>query len=163
MQTLIHRETQNRRNRILAPFLTGQEQENFHQQQADSGALISGSAALQFFNGERYHDSDLDVYVSISAAFPILSSLLFVGYGLSVPSTLGQDTLQCTTDPDSLAHQIIYSAKQGRFHGNYRMENWTILSVLNLTRGSALIQLILTKGPPMLAVTSFSACMSRIR
>ena len=37
----------------------------FHTIQAESGTIISGSSALQFFNREIFEDSDLDLYLHL--------------------------------------------------------------------------------------------------
>lgn len=48
--------------------------------QADTGMLISGSTALQFFDRTDYPDSDLDIYVEQRHAFLVAKWLLLVGY-----------------------------------------------------------------------------------
>ncbi|THU97433.1 hypothetical protein K435DRAFT_615366, partial [Dendrothele bispora CBS 962.96] len=48
--------------------------------QYETGMLISGSAALQFFDNTMYPESDLDLYVALREADPIGQFLLERGY-----------------------------------------------------------------------------------
>lgn len=48
----------------------------FRSVQASTGAVISGSAALQFLNRTIYPNSDLDLYVSAEESFPLCKFLM---------------------------------------------------------------------------------------
>jgi hypothetical protein len=68
-------------NQRLSRFFSPHEIIHFRQWlQADTGMLISGSTALQFFDRTDYPDSDLDIYVEQQYALVIAKWLLLVGY-----------------------------------------------------------------------------------
>ncbi|KAI0071357.1 hypothetical protein K474DRAFT_1607059 [Panus rudis PR-1116 ss-1] len=52
----------------------------FRQLQAETGTLISGSSALQFFDRTFYPDSDLDLYVPMSYRVEVGNYLMRCGY-----------------------------------------------------------------------------------
>ncbi|KAF4566487.1 hypothetical protein EYR36_011914 [Pleurotus pulmonarius] len=56
---------------ILEPFISLEHIPAFRRLQAESGLVISGSAALQFFTRVTYPESDLDLYVEYEHAFEV--------------------------------------------------------------------------------------------
>lgn len=149
-----------RRRRLLyLPFFDDDEQRLFLQEQANTGAIVSGSTALQLFNRAFYSGSDLDVYVTYETSIPMLSLLMRMGY-----RTISPSTTPATTQPahlsipaiETLAHGILWASLFcGR--GDYKMEGLCIYAVVNLERGEAIVQLIVTRGQPMEAILNFSA------
>jgi len=64
----------------LERFFTPKEIIEFRKLQATTGTIISGSAAVQFFDRTVYEDSDLDLYVQHQSARPIALWLQSIGY-----------------------------------------------------------------------------------
>ncbi|KAG8819209.1 hypothetical protein FRC19_010028, partial [Serendipita sp. 401] len=69
---------------VLYPHLSVKDVLNntlrFRSIQAETGTLISGSQALQFFDRAHYLDSDLDLYVSCRHTLTVGLFLLSIGY-----------------------------------------------------------------------------------
>jgi hypothetical protein len=65
-------------NRILEPYF--QSPDAFRILQSQTDTLISGSAALQFFDRSFYPESDLDLYVDLSYAKAVVTFLKQDGY-----------------------------------------------------------------------------------
>lgn len=82
----------------------------FRELQASTGAVISGSSALQFMNRQRYDDSDLDIYVTSEYAYRVCEWILFhSGKTYSYHSSL-------PISHKSLEHQFKYMKKQFSKH-----------------------------------------------
>ncbi|KAF7422279.1 hypothetical protein PC9H_010435 [Pleurotus ostreatus] len=58
-------------NPILEPFIPLEHIPAFRRLQGESGLVISGSAALQFFTRATYPESDLDLYVEYAHVFEV--------------------------------------------------------------------------------------------
>lgn len=56
---------------ILEPFIPSEHIPAFRRLQGESGLVISGSVALQFFTRVTYPESDLDLYVEYAHAFEV--------------------------------------------------------------------------------------------
>ncbi|KAG8867440.1 hypothetical protein FRC20_005758 [Serendipita sp. 405] len=68
-------------NKHLEPFFGDLKNTlRFRSIQAETGTLISGSQALQFFDRAHYLDSDLDLYVSCRHTLTVGVFLLSIGY-----------------------------------------------------------------------------------
>lgn len=67
-------------DKLLSPYFTSTEVIRFRKLQCDTGALISGSTALQFFDRVTYSESDLDVYVEHRFSRTLAEWLLEIGY-----------------------------------------------------------------------------------
>lgn len=66
--------------RLLGPFFSETQILEFRRLQFETGALISGSTALQFFDRSFYPDSDLDIYVHFENMREIALWLDSIGY-----------------------------------------------------------------------------------
>jgi hypothetical protein len=64
----------------LERFFTAKEIIEFQKLQATTGTIISGSAAVQFFDRALYKDSDLDLYMQHQSARPMALWLQSIGY-----------------------------------------------------------------------------------
>lgn len=73
-----HTRLQFKIERILSRFFSNPLE--FRRLQARTATLISGSAALQFFDRSFYAESDLDLYVAIPFAVDIVTFLIGEGY-----------------------------------------------------------------------------------
>ena len=67
-------------DRLLSRYFTPAEILCFRELQCVTGALISGSTAVQFFDRETYPDSDLDVYVEHRYVRTLTDWLVKIGY-----------------------------------------------------------------------------------
>ncbi|KAF8662093.1 hypothetical protein AX16_001203 [Volvariella volvacea WC 439] len=67
-------------SRLLSPYFTPAQILDFQYLQAETGTLISGSTALQFFDRSTYPESDLDLYTEHRYALPLLTWLARIGY-----------------------------------------------------------------------------------
>ena len=67
-------------DRLLLRYFTPAEITRFRELQYLTGALISGSTALQFLDRDTYPDSDLDVYVQYRFIRPLTEWLVQIGY-----------------------------------------------------------------------------------
>lgn len=145
-------------HRVLAPFFTFVQRLLFVEVQQLSGALISGSTALSFFNEETYPDSDLDVFVDFEWHIPVFEFLEDAGYQY-LPRDGQPDTLQDIIDeripPCNHAPGISFNAP-GDYQGH------TVVKVLNFTRteSSRRVQVILTRGCPLLSIFQFHSSES---
>ncbi|KJA24233.1 hypothetical protein HYPSUDRAFT_538032 [Hypholoma sublateritium FD-334 SS-4] len=92
-------------DRLLSRYFSPAEINRFRELQYRTGALISGSTALQFFDSNTYPDSDLDVYVEHRFVRTLTDWLVDIGYKytplsdsadmatLDAPTPLGANTL----------------------------------------------------------------------
>ncbi|KJA24234.1 hypothetical protein HYPSUDRAFT_136540, partial [Hypholoma sublateritium FD-334 SS-4] len=67
-------------DRLLSRYFTPAEIIRFRELQHLTGALISGSTAVQFFDRDTYPDSDLDVYVEHRFVRTLTNWLVKIGY-----------------------------------------------------------------------------------
>ncbi len=61
--------------RLLKAFIDQDSVSAFRKMQRATGAIIGGSAALQFFTRQEYSSSDLDLYVHVSSAGKVFCAL----------------------------------------------------------------------------------------
>ena len=67
-------------DRLLSRYFNSIEILRFRKLQYLTGALISGSTAIEFFDRTIYPDSELDVYVELKFARTIADWLVEIGY-----------------------------------------------------------------------------------
>lgn len=67
-------------DKLLSRYFTPPEINRFRELQCQTGTLISGSTALQFFDRAIYPESDLDLYVEYRLSAAIAAWLLEIGY-----------------------------------------------------------------------------------
>ncbi|KAK7696092.1 hypothetical protein QCA50_000735 [Cerrena zonata] len=85
--------------RILSRFLS--DPLKFRRLQAGTGTLISGSAALQFFDRSFYPESDLDLYVHVQFAKEVGIFLLEDGY-VFAPNSVQEDDFAEISDEQTI-------------------------------------------------------------
>lgn len=132
-------------SRILKPFISLDEDvDGFREMMHKTGAIISGSSALQAFARVHYDGSDLDLYVHETKEADVNSFLKFLGYRTSESNIATKEGL----DPDDGypgKTEIIRVATYIRYP-SYRV-----------------IQVIYTTNAPVLAVLQFhSSELNRI-
>ncbi|TFK63286.1 hypothetical protein BDN72DRAFT_776064, partial [Pluteus cervinus] len=71
-------------DRILKPFFFEEERLRFRHLQEEIGVVISGSAALQFFDRVKFENSDLDLYVHMACASRLEEWLEDIGFSKKV-------------------------------------------------------------------------------
>ncbi|KAF8333315.1 hypothetical protein F5887DRAFT_922077 [Amanita rubescens] len=82
-------------SRILEPYIGNENEiELFRGMMRKTGAVISGSTALQAFARVQYDDSDLDLYVDRSRTGPVRTFLTILGYARLELSRGTNDSLE---------------------------------------------------------------------
>ncbi|TFK63310.1 hypothetical protein BDN72DRAFT_964018 [Pluteus cervinus] len=71
--------------KTLGHYFTPDQITAFRILQAQTGAIISGSTALQFFDRTYYPESDLDLYVTDEDAEPLIDWIMGIGYNPQAP------------------------------------------------------------------------------
>ncbi len=133
--------------------------------QASTGAIVSGSNALQFFNRSHYPESDLDVYAPVKSCQIISDFMLGLGYEF-VPSSCQlptfKDTIARRNRPTSY-HTRKPRAKNNSFEGIRGMFTFSKMDPSDLTPEAPRlkVQLILTAPNPMEAVFNFHSSTSQ--
>ncbi|KAL0072165.1 hypothetical protein AAF712_001088 [Marasmius tenuissimus] len=132
-------------NKLLLPYFTYDEIQDFRMVQAYTGALISGSTALQYFERTRYKDSDLDVYVEYRHAKVLADFLESAGYIFKPKESQRQDltlasALEGTDDENECEYGPGLKGIQGIF---------------SLTKGERNIQIITAKDSTMEVIFNF--------
>ncbi|PBK94470.1 hypothetical protein ARMGADRAFT_927447 [Armillaria gallica] len=137
--------------RILLPFFSWPYLLLFVEMQKLTGLLISGSAALYFFNDQFYCLSDLDLYVDFDRRDAVIEFLLKAGYQykprpnqdpkLENTALLHSSQLAIFTMHTTTVTFVVQSDYSGK----------TIMAVLNFQRlgHENVIQVILTHGTPV--------------
>ncbi|KAK1223767.1 hypothetical protein PQX77_013291 [Marasmius sp. AFHP31] len=132
-------------NRLLLPYFTYNEIQDFRMVQAYTGALISGSTALQYFERIRYEDSDLDLYVEDRHAKVLADFLESVGYTFKPKPSQRQDlTLTSALEGTDDENECKYGPGLKGIRG-----------IFSLTKGKRNIQIITAKDSTMEVIFNF--------
>ncbi|KAJ6495908.1 hypothetical protein DFH09DRAFT_1002254 [Mycena vulgaris] len=130
---------------LLSPFFGNAENvKHFREIQAQTGTLISGSTALQFFERVRWPRSDLDIYAH--REFATIPAHFLVGNGYIFNPRPNQN-------PDLLA-QLSKTTKD-RLTLSYLGRG--ISDVFDFSKGDRKVQLIVACSTPMEIILSFHA------
>ncbi|THV00626.1 hypothetical protein K435DRAFT_608781, partial [Dendrothele bispora CBS 962.96] len=125
---------------LLSRYFTLEETHLFRCVQALTGAVISGSTALQLFSRVRWNESDLDVYVEYSTGYLMAVFLMSIGYSF-IP------TARQSSNMSEAYRQVklddIYDDGRG------------FASVFNFLRASSKIQIVTAKYSPVDVVLNF--------
>ncbi|THU91928.1 hypothetical protein K435DRAFT_673033, partial [Dendrothele bispora CBS 962.96] len=138
-------------SKLLAPYFSDDQHiVQFRELQYHHGILISGSTALQFFDRVTYQGSDLDLYVNVDHAAPLLVFLSEIHY-VFVPRSPGQCEFQRRLSENNL----------GQLRRRY--EGRGIMIVFDHIKDGKKIQVIVTKQGPIDCILSFhSTCVMNI-
>ncbi|KAK7682806.1 hypothetical protein QCA50_014190 [Cerrena zonata] len=139
-------------DRILSRFFTSPLA--FRQLQARTGSLISGSAALQFFDRSYYPESDLDIYVPFKHRIEVGLFLFKEGYQFE-PGRGQDDGFHATLSVDRRADFDEY---------DFRGVHAVLTFVKNWVDGTATkAQMIVAISTPMEAILGFhSTCVMNL-
>ena len=139
-------------NHGVGRYFTVQEIFHFRELQATTGAIISGSTALQFFDRTVYADSDLDIYVQHDRARDLALWLDSIGYTFVPLENDNFKTLQMSLDksPDFDPTDITFD--------NEYCDGVIILNFIKEDQPS--IQVITSRGPPLGMVLQFHSSAS---
>jgi hypothetical protein len=127
---------------VIGPYFDSHHDvQTIREMMKETGAIISGSTALQFFARETYGDSDLDIYVEDNNSNMSLSCLMNLGYNV-LPNAIG--------------------TKDGLEPGDGYPGELEIEKVITLVKqGNArFVQLVCTRREPVLAVLQFHSSKS---
>ncbi|THU90470.1 hypothetical protein K435DRAFT_601980, partial [Dendrothele bispora CBS 962.96] len=126
---------------LLSPrYFTIEETIMFRTVQALTGAVISGSTALQLFARVRWRESDLDVYVQHSTGY--LMAIFFITIGYSFQPTARQGA-SISDAYDQFHLDEVYDDGRG------------FACVLNFQRGTSKVQLVTAKYSPFDVILNF--------
>ena len=126
----------------MQPFIRPETLYCFRQMLQATGAIISGSTALQFLDRARYDDSDLDIFVN-HLKCDIVSKWL-LNQGMKRVKNISQPT------PDGIDDVDGYNGSGETHH----VEEYEV-TYSELPRR---IQLIATSSDPVIAVLNFHSC-----
>jgi hypothetical protein len=133
--------------KFLSPYFSETQIPQFRSLQLQTGMLISGSTALQFFLRTPWAGSDLDLYVECQYVPDVSHFLLDCGY----------------------THEPYEGQIQNAFHQNIRNPAYYsgrgIRTVFNFQKGGVYIQIIVASTSAMHSVLSFhsSRCFISLR
>lgn len=134
-------------DRLLAPFLSFVD--DFREVQSRTGALISGSTALQLFDRAHYAGADLDVYVGCPHALDLATYLREREHYEFRPQPS-----QRSTPEDALAMAFVHPT----LYGYYKLAG--IVGVLNFVHNDKKIQIIVARHSPLDVILNFHSSMS---
>lgn len=135
--------------------------------QAQTGAVISGSNALQFLDRDIYPDSDLDIFVNIGNALDVCSWIAqSAGNGYSFEPNETQQAEGSFTYSDVIEKFGVHHERDRVFidldMNHY--ERSAAYSVINFTStvgftGTRKVQVIVTSSTPMAKILTFHSSM----
>ena len=126
---------------LMQPFIRPETLYCFRQTLQATGAIISGSTALQYLDRARYEHSDLDIFVNHFKCDIVSEWLL--NQGMKRVKNTSQPTPDGTDDAD------VYDAGE-----THHVEEYEV-TYSELPRR---IQLIATSSDPVIAVLNFHSC-----
>lgn len=133
--------------KLMSPYFSESQLKDFRELQARTGAVISGSMALQFFGRIRYDKSDLDIYVEHGQCLQIAKFLEDIGYLYKPRPSQGSE----------LAARVDHVARNlGRIKlddGHYLGRG--MADVFNFDKGDQKIQLITAVNDPVEVILAF--------
>ncbi|KAH8801874.1 hypothetical protein DL96DRAFT_1475866 [Flagelloscypha sp. PMI_526] len=141
-------------DRVFSPFFTPEQTIDLRKIQAKFSVVVSGSAAVQFFDRVKYRHSDLDLYVDLEAMRPLASFIESAGYVFK--NNVSQN-------PSLKTALAVLSDRNppGYFGGHPAYNNPGIREVFSfeeeLSPGGETrhVQMIVSKGPVMAAIFEF--------
>jgi hypothetical protein len=130
-------------SRILRRYVsTDREVKEFRDMMHNTGAIISGSSALQIFARVHYDESDLDLYVEETKAYSVSLCLSGLGYSRLESNIATKDSL----DPGD------------GYPGKTEIER---VETFRRHESERIVQLINTVREPIFAVLQFHSSTSR--
>lgn len=130
-------------DRILSRFFTSPR--GFRQLQARTGTLLSGSAALQFFDRSHYPESDLDIHVPLK-------------YGIEVGEFLFKEGYKFKPEREQIDnfYEIVTTDRPPDAYYEFKGLRVVLTFVKRWDDGTAVkAQMIVTKSTPMEAILGF--------
>ncbi|THU97391.1 hypothetical protein K435DRAFT_889001, partial [Dendrothele bispora CBS 962.96] len=138
------------RRLLLRYFDTILDVAQFRFLQHQTGMLISGSAALQFFDDTVYPESDLDLYVNVGKAQPVMEFLVERGF-----------TFQPGKKQSGNWEQALNDEAQDEWDGYPVTKD--IVGVFNFVNRGKIVQIITSRQSPMGVVLKFhSTCVMNV-
>ena len=151
-------------DRLLSRYFTPTEILRFRELQCLTGALISGSTAVQFFDRATYPDSDLDVYVEHRLVRPLAEWLVEIGYKYTpLSQSANMATLDAAfgTNPPERGHVPEVAAEDVFFSGQHYAKSSLVLN-FEKKHPQRVIQLITSLTCPLQSILDFHSSTSSI-
>ncbi len=148
--------------KLLSPFFTASQREEFFKVQKNMGMLIGGSIVTSYFTEVILPDVDLDTFVQFERRGPMLEFMKSVNYTFMPMATqlLSLDYMYNSPSSRILSRghiPLISFVCPGEYSGH------AIVSVLNFRHDQMgrIVQVVLTKGTPVYAILQFhsSTCL----
>jgi hypothetical protein len=143
--------------RLLNRYLSDKEILELRCLQFRTGAIISGSTALQFLDRSFYPNSDLDIYVQQDYKQEIASWLGIIGYKMLPTKGSTKTNLQHTMDEMAQLSDVpIVPPSSTIYPGSF--------AILEFSRGFSenKVQLMITEGSPVASVLNFHSSMFKL-
>ena len=143
--------------RLLSRYLSDKEILELRCLQFSTGAIISGSTALQFLDRSFYPDSDLDIYVQQDYTQEIASWLETIGYKMLPREGSTKTNLQHTmAEMAELSDVPMIPPSSNIYPGSF--------AILEFSRGYSenRVQLMITEGSPVASVLHFHSSMFKL-
>ena len=137
---------------ILGPYFSETQILELRRLQFESGALISGSTALQFFDRSFYPDSDLDIYVQFDNKREIALWLDSIGYKMQ-PTRRGNPTV--VTLPQVLDMGFPWNASDNLDDSTYDYPGPFVVLDFLKAGFERKIQLLISEEPPLISIFRF--------
>lgn len=151
-------------DRLLSHYFAPEEILHFRELQYRTGALISGSTAVQFFDRDKYPDSDLDVYVEHRFVRALTDWLVEIGYQytpLSGSANMATLDAAFAVNPPELEHTSHYLEKRIIFSGQDYARSALVFN-FEKRRPQRTIQLITSLMCPLRCILDFHSSMSGV-
>ncbi len=151
-------------DRLLGRYFTPPEILRFRELQCLTGALISGSTAVQFFDRATYPDSDLDVYVEHKLVRPLAEWLVEIGYKytpLAQSANMATLDVAFATNPPERGHVPQIDAGDVFFSGQHYAKSSLVLN-FEKKHPQRVIQLIASLTSPLQSILDFHSSTSII-
>jgi len=142
-------------HRLLGRFFTENEMSYFRSLQSQTGLLISGSTALQFFERVFYPESDLDLYVEKRYSRVVVVWLISIGYTYE-PRPGSDQSLQKALEP--VSEDFVHPLTEDYL-------NFGVVNVHNFHKSDpdCKIQLVVSRRSPLEPILTFhSTCVMNV-
>ena len=148
-------------DRLLSRYFTPAEITRFRELQSLTGALISGSTALQFLDRDTYPNSDLDVYVEHRYVRCLAEWLVEIGYKYTPLSDSAEmATLDAAFAAESPERQ--WPPHHENIFGDGDYTKSTLVFNFEKRHQQCTIQLITSFNCPIQCILDFHSSMSTV-
>ncbi len=147
-------------DRLLSRYFTPSEILCFRELQFVTGALISGSTAVQFFDRDTYPNSDLDVYVEHRYVRILTDWLVNIGYEYKpLSDAANMATLDAAFAANPPEQELPLRPSTGNIFAVQDYNKSSLIFNLEKRHPQRTVQLITTLECPLQSILDFHSCM----